>query len=70
MIGCNRVKEIISSPKAKIQVRPKLIANFPRITYKELSDATGGFDIQRIVASARFGHVFRGVLLNGTPIPV
>ncbi|KAJ1429209.1 Serine/threonine-protein kinase, active site [Sesbania bispinosa] len=71
--GCKHLKGIIYSNETetgKKQVRPEFISNFPRITYKELSDATRGFDIERLVGSGRFGHVFRGVLLDGTPIAV
>ncbi|XP_028789734.1 putative leucine-rich repeat receptor-like serine/threonine-protein kinase At2g24130 [Neltuma alba] len=50
--------------------RRELISNFPRITYKELSEATGGFDDQRQVGSGSYGHVYRGVLPDGTPIAV
>lgn len=44
----------ISSKRTEARVklaRPELISNFPRITYKELSEATGGFDNQRLVGS-------------------
>ncbi|GFZ07920.1 leucine-rich receptor-like protein kinase family protein [Actinidia rufa] len=50
--------------------QPELIQNFPRITYKELSDATGGFDQQRLLGSGSYGHVYKGVLPDGTPIAV
>ncbi|KAF3963427.1 hypothetical protein CMV_012187 [Castanea mollissima] len=49
---------------------PELIHNIPRITYKELSDATSGFDDQRLVGSGSFGRVYRGVLPDGTAIAV
>nr|KYP50432.1 putative LRR receptor-like serine/threonine-protein kinase At3g47570 family [Cajanus cajan] len=32
--------------------------------------ATGGFDNQRLVGSGSYGHVYRGVLTDGTPIAV
>lgn len=73
VIGCKRLKVIISSQRteaSKNATRPELISNFPRITYKELSDATGGFDNQRLVGSGSYGHVYRGVLTDGTPIAV
>ncbi|TKY48002.1 putative leucine-rich repeat receptor serine/threonine-protein kinase [Spatholobus suberectus] len=73
IIGCKRLKVMISSHRteaSKNAARPELISNFPRITYKELSDATGGFDNQRLVGSGSYGHVYRGVLTNGTPIAV
>lgn len=47
-----------------------LTRNFPRITYKELLDATDGFDEQRIVGSGSYGRVYRGVLPDGAQIAV
>ncbi|XP_027926639.1 putative leucine-rich repeat receptor-like serine/threonine-protein kinase At2g24130 isoform X2 [Vigna unguiculata] len=73
VIGCKHLKAIISSQRteaSKNAGRAELISNFPRITYKELSDATGGFDNQRLVGSGSYGHVYRGVLADGTPIAV
>ncbi|KAK4833143.1 hypothetical protein QYF36_010935 [Acer negundo] len=49
---------------------PELIHNFPRISYRELADATGGFDRQRLVGTGSFGRVYKGVLLDGTAIAV
>ncbi|XP_068501024.1 putative leucine-rich repeat receptor-like serine/threonine-protein kinase At2g24130 isoform X1 [Phaseolus vulgaris] len=73
VIGCKRLKVIIISQRteaSKNSARTDLISNFPRISYKELSDATGGFDNERLVGSGSYGHVYRGVLLEGTPIAV
>ncbi|KAJ1428472.1 Serine/threonine-protein kinase, active site [Sesbania bispinosa] len=73
VIACKRVEVSISSQSTEARnkpARPELISNFPRITYKELSDATGGFDNQRLVGSGSYGRVYKGVLANGTPIAV
>ncbi|XP_052727134.1 putative leucine-rich repeat receptor-like serine/threonine-protein kinase At2g24130 [Vigna angularis] len=73
VIGCKHLKVMISSQRteaSKNAARTELISNFPRITYKELSDATGGFDNQRLVGSGSYGHVYRGVLADGTPVAV
>ncbi|KAL2332535.1 hypothetical protein Fmac_020116 [Flemingia macrophylla] len=56
VIGCKRLKVIIWSQKTearKNEARPELISNFPRITYNELSHATGGFDNQGLVGSEK-----------------
>ena len=73
VIGFRRVRVIIHSRKARAvrkPTTPELIHNIPRITYKELSDATSGFDDQRLVGSGSFGRVYRGVLPDGTAIAV
>ncbi|PON89308.1 GPCR kinase [Trema orientale] len=49
---------------------PEFIHNFPRITYRELFDATSGFDEQRLIGSGSYGRVYKGVLSNGTNIAV
>ncbi|KAK7388196.1 hypothetical protein VNO78_23005 [Psophocarpus tetragonolobus] len=36
----------------------------------ELSDATRGFDHQRLVGSGGHGHVYKGALMDGSPIAV
>ncbi|KAG2729503.1 hypothetical protein I3760_01G253200 [Carya illinoinensis] len=73
VIGVRRIRAIIHSRKTQ-NVRkpstPELIHNFPRVTYKELSDATEGFEDQRLVGSGSFGRVYRGVLPDGTEIAV
>ncbi|XP_061373133.1 putative leucine-rich repeat receptor-like serine/threonine-protein kinase At2g24130 [Gastrolobium bilobum] len=70
VIGCKHLKVIILSRRTEGPARPELISNFPRITHKELSDATGGFDNQRLLGSGSYGHVYGGVLPDGTPIAV
>ncbi|CAK9186841.1 unnamed protein product [Ilex paraguariensis] len=72
LIGCRRLKVIIPSGKTETERKlpPELIHNFPRITYKELSEATEGFDDQRLVGSGSYGRVYKGVLQDGTPIAV
>ncbi|KAJ0785323.1 putative protein kinase RLK-Pelle-LRR-XII-1 family [Helianthus annuus] len=56
-----------AQPRAKSQ--PNL-TNFPRITYKELSDATNGFDDNRLLGSGGYGRVYKGMLKTGTEIAV
>ncbi|KAK4267669.1 hypothetical protein QN277_024421 [Acacia crassicarpa] len=73
IIGCKRLKVIISAHGTEFGGKParrEMISNFPRITYKELSEATEGFDDQRRVGSGSYGCVYRGVLPDGTPIAV
>ncbi|KAH7859307.1 hypothetical protein Vadar_034369 [Vaccinium darrowii] len=73
IIGCPYLKLIISG-KAKseteIEPQPEWIHNFPRITYKELFDATGGFDEQRKLGLGSSGRVYKAVLPDGMHIAV
>lgn len=74
-IGYRRIKVMISSAAVKSERRrkqttPDLIPNFPRITYRELSEATGGFDEQSLVGIGSYGRVYKGALLDGTTIAV
>ncbi|KAG7992714.1 hypothetical protein I3843_02G140800 [Carya illinoinensis] len=73
VIGIRRIRAIIHTRTTETVRQPtpvEPIHNFPRITYKELSDATAGFDGQRLVGSGSYGRVYRGVLPDGTTIAV
>ncbi|CAI9754158.1 unnamed protein product [Fraxinus pennsylvanica] len=72
VIGCQRLKVIVSTSRdGKERKLPQdLTHNFPRITYKELSVATGGFDEQRLIGSGSYGRVYKGDLPDGTQIAV
>ncbi|WCJ30145.1 Leucine-rich receptor-like protein kinase family protein [Euphorbia peplus] len=43
---------------------------YPRISYRKLIDATGGFSPSNLIGSGRFGHVYKGVLQDNTKIAV
>lgn len=49
---------------------PTLISSYPRITYRELVEATEGFEQSRLIGSGRFGHVYKGVLRDGNVVAV
>lgn len=72
VIGFRRVRRMFSSGKVETvrKSTPELMHNFPRITYRELSEATGGFDEQRLIGSGSYGRVYKGVLPDGTAIAV
>ncbi|XP_058067733.1 putative leucine-rich repeat receptor-like serine/threonine-protein kinase At2g24130 [Magnolia sinica] len=44
--------------------------SYPRITYRELVEATEGFEQSRMIGSGSFGRVFKGVLRDGSIIAV
>ncbi|PIM98188.1 Serine/threonine protein kinase [Handroanthus impetiginosus] len=75
VIGFHRLKTIISPAKSRKErntlTEPReLTHNFPRITYKQLLEATGGFDDRRLVGTGSYGSVYRGTLPDGTQIAV
>lgn len=43
---------------------------YPRISYQQLINATGGFNPSSLIGSGRFGHVYKGVLQDNTRIAV
>ncbi|XP_012856188.1 PREDICTED: putative leucine-rich repeat receptor-like serine/threonine-protein kinase At2g24130 [Erythranthe guttata] len=72
-IGYRRLRYIVKSRQSANEKNqpPQIITQkFPRITYKELLEATGGFDDGRLVGSGGYGRVYRGVLRDGTQIAV
>lgn len=44
--------------------------NYPRISLKQLIEATGGFSASNLIGSGRFGKVYKGVLQDNTRIAV
>ncbi|KAJ6731696.1 LEUCINE-RICH RECEPTOR-LIKE PROTEIN KINASE FAMILY PROTEIN [Salix purpurea] len=42
----------------------------PRISYRQLIEATGGFSASSLIGSGRFGRVYKGVLQDNTRIAV
>jgi hypothetical protein len=42
----------------------------PRISQRELSEATGGFEQSRLIGAGRFGRVYGGTLRDGTRVAV
>ncbi|KAK7411568.1 hypothetical protein VNO78_03003 [Psophocarpus tetragonolobus] len=43
---------------------------YPRISYRQLIEATGGFSASSLIGSGRFGHVYKGILRDNTKIAV
>ncbi|RDX59113.1 putative leucine-rich repeat receptor-like serine/threonine-protein kinase, partial [Mucuna pruriens] len=43
---------------------------YPRISYRQLIEATGGFSASSLIGSGRFGQVYKGVLRDHTRIAV
>ncbi|KAF5739018.1 putative leucine-rich repeat receptor-like serine/threonine-protein kinase [Tripterygium wilfordii] len=76
LIAFHRIKVQVSSGKSEeIQTAEKatqaeLMHNIPRITHKELLEATRGFDEPRLIGTGSYGRVYKGILQDGTPIAV
>ncbi|KAM0847835.1 hypothetical protein ACQ4PT_054773 [Festuca glaucescens] len=51
-------------------VEPSNRGDHPRISQRELSEATGGFDQSRLIGAGRFGRVYSGTLRDGTRVAV
>ncbi|KAJ8755230.1 hypothetical protein K2173_019028 [Erythroxylum novogranatense] len=68
MVSSGNTMEMETARKSS--AAPELIHNFPRITYRELSEATGGFDAQRLIGTGSYGRVYKGSLSDGTLIAV
>ncbi|XP_009366293.1 putative leucine-rich repeat receptor-like serine/threonine-protein kinase At2g24130 [Pyrus x bretschneideri] len=43
---------------------------YPRISYEQLIEATGGFSPSSLIGSGRFGHVYKGILQDNSVIAV
>ncbi|XP_022716539.1 putative leucine-rich repeat receptor-like serine/threonine-protein kinase At2g24130 [Durio zibethinus] len=68
-----RIKLKVSSRKTERSRKPptpEIRHNFPRITCKELSEATRGFYDHNLIGTGSYGRVYRGVLQDGTSIAV
>ncbi|KAL8260917.1 hypothetical protein R6Q59_024966 [Mikania micrantha] len=63
-------RNVRSNTRSNTKSQPELNHNFPRITYKELSEATNGFNDQNLLGSGGYGRVYHGSLPDGTQIAV
>ncbi|CAL9010991.1 unnamed protein product [Prunus brigantina] len=73
VIAFRHIKALISAERtetARKPTQPELVHNFPRVTYRDLSEATSGFDDQRLLGMGSYGCVYRGVLPDRTTIAV
>ncbi|KAK3031772.1 hypothetical protein RJ639_037069 [Escallonia herrerae] len=43
---------------------------YPKISYQQLIEATGGFSSTNLIGSSQFGRVYKGILTNNTSIAV
>ncbi|KAJ4959440.1 hypothetical protein NE237_026551 [Protea cynaroides] len=72
VIGLRCTKGMLFSGKEEAfsHSTPALKSNFPRLTYRELSEATRGFDQEGLIGSGSYGLVYKGVLGDGTVVAI
>jgi Leucine-rich repeat (LRR) protein len=72
-IGIRKCKERISTIREGTFLdssTPVVKSKYPRITYRELVEATDEFSEDRLVGSGSYGRVYRGVLQDGTLVAI
>ncbi|KAI4344318.1 hypothetical protein L6164_011560 [Bauhinia variegata] len=69
-VKARRRMEIVSRRDLKDDEEETQELKYPRISYRELAEATGWFNASRLIGSGRFGHVYKGVLQDNTRIAV
>ncbi|KAK1322889.1 Protein BRASSINOSTEROID INSENSITIVE 1 [Acorus calamus] len=47
---------------------PELRSKYPRITYRELVEATNGFEPSKLIGSGGYGRVYKGVFGDGSAV--
>ncbi|WOG99315.1 hypothetical protein DCAR_0518663 [Daucus carota subsp. sativus] len=72
VLGYRHVQRRISTTTIETETNsePELMPNFPRMPYKQLSEATGGFNEQNLIGSGSYGRVYKGVLPDGIAVAV
>ncbi|OVA06558.1 Protein kinase domain [Macleaya cordata] len=60
----------ISKTRTSSKFSLALRSSHPRITYREIQEATKGFEQSRLIGSGSFGHVYKGVLTDRTVVAV
>lgn len=72
LLGCIIRRKMIFFKQSDMSIRTAfdLKLNFPRITYRELEECTGGFHEGRLIGSGGYGRVYKGTLRDGTLVAV
>ncbi|KAG8372538.1 hypothetical protein BUALT_Bualt12G0076500 [Buddleja alternifolia] len=63
-------KQLPAVNAVKYELEASEEIKYPRISRKQLIEATGGFSSSSLIGSGRFGHVYKGVLRDNTRIAV
>eukprot|EP01018_Ginkgo_biloba_P002947 Gb_32031 [translate_table: standard] len=70
LVGCLLVGYLWSPTSGSIKSFAARLGEHPKISYKELVSATGGFNEANFIGAGSFGSVHKGVLSDGTIIAV
>lgn len=65
-----RQLSVFSGGDMEDEEREREEAKCPKVSYKQLIEATGGFSPSSLIGSGRFGHVYKGILQDNTRIAV
>ncbi|KAL9268671.1 putative leucine-rich repeat receptor-like serine/threonine-protein kinase [Drosera capensis] len=68
----NRSKQIdeLEDEGMDDQSQERTEPSYPRISHRELIEATGGFDSSSLIGSGQYGRVYKGLLRNNTRVAV
>ncbi|KAL6846169.1 hypothetical protein ACP4OV_023617 [Aristida adscensionis] len=77
-VGVGKVRERLAAVREDVFSRrrrgggssPVMKYKYPRITYRELAEATGEFGEDRLVGTGSYGRVYRGTLRDGAMVAV
>ncbi|KAJ8750743.1 hypothetical protein K2173_015924 [Erythroxylum novogranatense] len=61
---------LLNQGDLEIEAKEEKELKFPKISYGQLVEATGGFGASNLIGSGRFGQVYKGVLQDNTRIAV
>ncbi|XVF88121.1 hypothetical protein PTKIN_Ptkin19aG0024500 [Pterospermum kingtungense] len=61
---------VISGRDLEDEEKERKELKYPRISYRQLIEATGGFSASSLIGSGQFGHVYKGTLADNTRIAV
>ncbi|XP_062228286.1 putative leucine-rich repeat receptor-like serine/threonine-protein kinase At2g24130 [Phragmites australis] len=64
------ISQLSRFPTGPVNATGEKESEHPRISYRELVDATDGFSEVNLIGKGGYGHVYRGVLYDGTVVAV
>ncbi|KAK3131801.1 hypothetical protein QOZ80_6AG0511660 [Eleusine coracana subsp. coracana] len=64
------VGQLSRFPTGSVSAAVEMESDHPRISYRELVDATDGFSEVNLIGKGGYGHVYKGILAEGTAVAV